>query len=126
MPSNAADEVELIGHGVLPAKAVNGTAGEKQGNCQHDIDEGAGNDAPEGGAGALRRADVGYAAEGPEHDGVGSTTDGAAGEGVAELVEEDDGEEGEVFEDVPEDGAVAHVCGPEFRRAATRNHVQLR
>ena len=59
---------------------------------QGDVDEGAGGDAPEGGTGALGWIDVGDAAEGPEEDSIGFASDGAAGEGVTELVEEDDAE----------------------------------
>ena len=75
---------------------------------EDDVDERAGDDAPEGGAGALRGIDEGDAAEGPEEDAVGDAADGSAGEGVPELVEEDDEEEREVLGEGP-GGVLVHV-----------------
>ena len=89
--------------GVLGEAVV---GGEPEQGDEGDVDEGAGGDAPEVGAGSVGGVDEGDAAEGPEEDIFGVAADLAGGEGVAEFVEEDDGEEGEVFGHGPDDGVV--------------------
>jgi hypothetical protein len=111
---NGAEEAIFIGHGVAPLGRLCELKGSPENWEQGDVDEGASGDAPESGAGALGWVDIGYAAEGPEEDGVGFAADGAAGEGMAELVEEDDGEQGEVFEDVPDGRGVVALAGLDF------------
>lgn len=108
------EQAVFVGHGVAPMRGSCKGEGRGEDWEQGDIDEGAGGDAPQGGAGALGRVNIGYAAEGPEEDGIGFAADGAAGEGMAEFVQKNDGEEGQIFEDVPEDGGVGAVAGLDF------------
>ena len=108
------DEAVLVGHRRPPVRKAGEFESSEEDGSECDVDEGAGGDAPEGGAGALGWIDVGHAAEGPEEDCICFAADGAAGEGMAELVEEDDGEEGEVFEEVPDRRSVVAAPGLNF------------
>src|SRR6185312_6280951 len=100
------DEGERVGMGEHPERGGAGVPGEPQEGGEGDVDQGAGGKAPEGGAGARGRVHEGDAAQGPENDVVGVAADLAAGEGVSELVQGDDEEEGEVLGDVPAERGV--------------------
>ena len=111
---DGSDQTVLIRHRRAPVCELGEFESSEKYGSEGDVDQRPGGDAPEGGAGTLGWIDVGYAAKGPEEDGVGFAADGTAGEGVSELVEKNDAEEGEVFEDVPDGRSVVAAAGLDF------------
>ena len=89
-----------------PIERIDGFPCDGQGNSQRNVHKRSCGDAPQGCAGALRGIDIGDAAERPEHDFIRGSTDGAAGKSMTKLVQQDDHEERQVFEGIPDDGAV--------------------
>ena len=94
-------EVHQVWVDVLQAGAVPDHARHDRDRDQDHVDQRARGDAPEGGAGAGRRLHEGHPAQRPEHDPVGLPADLPTGQGVAELVEQDDRKEAQILQDVP-------------------------
>ena len=93
--------------GTEPSRLIAGDVKQPQNRSEHDIDEWTGGDTPKSGTGTRGRIHVGDTAERPEDNLVGLTTDLAASQCVAELVNADDQEKREIFEDVPEERRIS-------------------
>lgn len=107
------DGAEVIGNVAAPV-GIGKPPQEGQNGNQEDVYQGTGGDAPEHGAGALRRSNIGHAAEGPENDLIRLSSDGTAGEGVPKLVDGDNEKQGEILKDVPGDGGIGAFAGFNF------------
>ena len=107
-------DVVSIRVGVGPAQRIRGIDKADEDRRQGHVDQRARGNAPQRGAGALGRVNIGHAAEGPQQDVVRGAAHLAAGHGMAKLMREHDGEERQVFQDIPEDGAVSAARALDF------------
>ena len=74
---------------------------------KHNVDEGTRGDAPERGAWTWRRINIGDPAHGPKHDAVRNAANLAAGQGMAEFVNQYDKKQAQILGDIPRDGGIS-------------------
>ena len=84
---NPLEQVIGVGIGKRPSQRASRKIGGAENGQKSHVDQRPCGKAPQGGAGSLRRIDECDAAQRPEHDAVDRSTDLAASQGVAELVQ---------------------------------------
>ena len=89
-----------------PLQQMTAITESRENRKQREIDEWTGRNAPEHGAGTLRRRYVRNATQGPQHDLIRGTANLLAGERVAEFMHQDDQKKRHVFNHVPDRGTV--------------------
>ena len=87
--------------GAIRAATQENDEGDGKDRQQNNVYERAGGDAPEHGARTARRINERDPAERPQDDAVGDAAGLPAGQGVAELVKQNDREQRDVFERRP-------------------------
>jgi len=83
---------------------------------QNHVDQRAGSDAPQGGAGARRRVHISHPAQGPEHNVIRGSSHLAEGQGMAIFVEQDDGKKRQILDRIPDHRGVTAGAGVDFEQ----------
>ena len=105
--NQSANQLVNIRHADRPSRGAGERIDCQQNWNQRHVHQRPSRDTPQCCSRTLRRIDISHAAERPEHDPVGLSSNLPASQGMSELMHEHDQEERKIFEDVPGDRRVA-------------------